>query len=207
MEKRQATLFENTPADKHNADTLLIPSLISIETMGNDEMNAELHISYSFQKTDFGKIIVGSTEKGICYIAFIEDEEKAVADLSKRLEAAKIEKKQDSHHQIALQYFQKEQTNLPEIKLHIKGTEFQMEVWKALLQLPFGKLASYNKIATQIGKPKASRAVGTAIGKNPIAYIIPCHRVVQTNGQLGGYMWGIERKAAILRWEHENKNA
>jgi AraC family transcriptional regulator of adaptative response/methylated-DNA-[protein]-cysteine methyltransferase len=75
-----------------------------------------------------------------------------------------------------------------------------------LLLLPFGSKSSYNKIAEQIGKPKASRAVGTAIGKNPIAFIIPCHRVVQTNGQLGGYMWGIERKAAILRWEFENKN-
>lgn len=207
MGKRQATLFENTTADKTSADAMSVRSLISIETMGNNEMNAELHISYSFQKTDFGKIIVATTEKGICYIAFIEDEEKAVADLSKRFEAAKIVKKQDSHHQIALQYFHKEHTNLPEIKLYIKGTEFQIEVWKALLQLPFGKLTSYNKIASQIGKPKASRAVGTAIGKNPIAYIIPCHRVVQTNGKLGGYMWGIERKAAILRWEHENKNA
>jgi AraC family transcriptional regulator of adaptative response/methylated-DNA-[protein]-cysteine methyltransferase len=206
MENRQATLFENTIADKISADAMSIRSLISIETMGNDEMNAELHISYTFQKTDFGKIIVGSTDKGICYIAFTEDEEEAVKDLSKRFEAAIIERKQNSQHQQAVLFFNKDQNNLPEIKVHLKGTTFQVEVWKALLLLPFGSKSSYNKIAEQIGKPKASRAVGTAIGKNPIAFIIPCHRVVQTNGQLGGYMWGIERKAAILRWEFENKN-
>jgi AraC family transcriptional regulator of adaptative response/methylated-DNA-[protein]-cysteine methyltransferase len=206
MEKRQATLFENTIADKISADAMSIRSLISIATMDNDEMNAELYISYTFQKTDFGKIIVASTDKGICYIAFTEDEENAVADLSKRFEAAIIERKQNSQHQQAVLFFNKDQNNLPEIKVHLKGTAFQVEVWKALLLLPFGSKTSYNKIAEQIGKPKASRAVGTAIGKNPIAFIIPCHRVVQTNGQLGGYMWGIERKAAILRWEFENKN-
>jgi len=206
MEKRQATLFEDTIADKISADAMSIRSLISIATMDNDEMNSELHILYTFQKTDFGKIIVASTDKGICYIAFTEDEEKAEKDLSGRFNAAIIERKQNSQHQQAVLFFNKDQNNLPEIKVHLKGTAFQVEVWKALLLLPFGSKSSYNKIAEQIGKPKASRAVGTAIGKNPIAFIIPCHRVVQTNGQLGGYMWGIERKAAILRWEFENKN-
>jgi AraC family transcriptional regulator of adaptative response/methylated-DNA-[protein]-cysteine methyltransferase len=95
----------------------------------------------------------------------------------------------------------KENTASKTIALHVKGTEFQLKVWAALLEIPFGELSNYGEIAQQIGHSKASRAVGTAIGSNPIALLIPCHRVVQANGKLGGFKWGLERKAAIIAWE------
>jgi len=87
---------------------------------------------------------------------------------------------------------------LNQIKLHLKGTSFQLKVWESLLKIPFAKLTSYGLIAHDIAVPKASRAVGTAIGSNPIAYLIPCHRVVQSSGIVGGYKWGIARKKILL---------
>ena len=90
---------------------------------------------------------------------------------------------------------------LDQIKLHLKGTEFQLKVWEMLLTIPMGELTSYGRVAQKIDKPKASRAVGAAIGSNPVAFLIPCHRVIQTSGNLGGYMWGNTRKSAIIGWE------
>ena len=87
------------------------------------------------------------------------------------------------------------------IKLHIKGTAFQIKVWEALLKIPEAVLSTYADIASEIDNAKASRAVGSAIGKNPIAYLIPCHRVIQFTGLFGGYMWGSERKTAMIGWE------
>jgi AraC family transcriptional regulator of adaptative response/methylated-DNA-[protein]-cysteine methyltransferase len=100
-----------------------------------------------------------------------------------------------------LKMFRDDWSDLDKIKLHLKGTPFQIKVWNALLQIPVGSLKSYLEIANEIGDPKASRAVGTAIGNNPIAYIIPCHRVITSSGNLGGYHWGIDRKSAIIGWE------
>ena len=97
--------------------------------------------------------------------------------------------------------FQDNGTNLPQLKLHLKGTPFQLKVWEALLTIPKGQLSTYGALPKAIDKPKASRAVGTAIGKNPVAFLIPCHRVIQSSGTFGGYMWGPTRKAAIIGWE------
>ena len=104
-------------------------------------------------------------------------------------------------------FFNHDASKWPKINLHLQGTEFQVKVWNALLDIPFGTSTNYISIATEIENPKASRAVGTAIGKNPIAFIIPCHRVVQTNGQLGGYRWGIDRKAELIKWENKSFTA
>jgi AraC family transcriptional regulator of adaptative response/methylated-DNA-[protein]-cysteine methyltransferase len=87
------------------------------------------------------------------------------------------------------------------IKLHLRATTFQMKVWEALLRIPMGRLASYGDVATAIGRPGAGRAVGTAIGANPVAWLIPCHRVIRQSGETGGYMWGPDRKRAIIGWE------
>jgi AraC family transcriptional regulator of adaptative response/methylated-DNA-[protein]-cysteine methyltransferase len=88
-----------------------------------------------------------------------------------------------------------------EIKLHLNGTAFQLKVWENLLKIPVGSLSTYGKIAGEMGKPSASRAIGTAIGKNPVAVLIPCHRVVQSSGKIGGFRWGSKRKSAIIAWE------
>ncbi len=97
--------------------------------------------------------------------------------------------------------FQNDWSKLNEIKLHLKGTDFQLKVWDTLLKIPMGQLSTYGNIAEQIGNPNASRAVGTAIGSNPVAFLIPCHRVIQASGNIGGYMWGNTRKTAIIGWE------
>jgi len=159
-----------------------------------------LHIYYSHAETVFGNSLIASTEKGICHISFIR-EASDLSDLTNRFPAAVLEQKTDLHQQEALKMFRDDWRDLDKIKLHLKGTPFQIKVWNALLQIPMGSLKSYLDIAHQIGDSKASRAVGTAIGNNPIAYIIPCHRVIPSSGNLGGYHWGIDRKSAIIGLE------
>jgi AraC family transcriptional regulator of adaptative response/methylated-DNA-[protein]-cysteine methyltransferase len=160
-----------------------------------------LAINYSFSGSMFGKIIVASTSKGICYMAFHENEVNAFNELKQKFPNVNFQQKLDYLQQNALLIFHKDWKKLREIKLHLKGTEFQLKVWETLLKIPMGKLATYGTIASQIGNEKASRAVGTAIGSNPVAFLIPCHRVIQSSGNIGGYMWGKTRKTAIIGWE------
>lgn len=158
-----------------------------------------LHIYYSNAETIFGNIQIASTDKGICHISFVqENTDQPEADILDRFPSATMEQKTDLHQQQALRMFRDDWSDLGRIKLHLKGTPFQIKVWTALLQIPSGSLKSYLDIAHEIGDPKASRAVGTAIGSNPIAYLIPCHRVITSSGSLGGYHWGIDRKSAII---------
>lgn len=177
---------------------------INIEAMTPGEYKNDgenLSINYSFAETPFGKVIVASTDKGICHLAFEDNESEALADLKSRLPMATYREASDSYQQHALNIFSNDWDNLDKIKLHIKGTDFQLKVWESLLKLPYSSLSTYGSIAEDIERPKASRAVGTAIGKNPIAFLIPCHRVIQKSGNLGGYMWGETRKSAIIGWE------
>ncbi|WP_444997025.1 methylated-DNA--[protein]-cysteine S-methyltransferase [Aliikangiella sp. IMCC44359] len=177
---------------------------ISIEGMTPGEFKnggSNLVINYSFAESPFGRIMVASTMKGICHMAFFEHSEQALLDLKKRFPNAKYFQAIDQLQQNALQIFQKDWTALTEVKLHLNGTPFQLKVWESLLKIPMGNLTTYGYIAKKINKPKASRAVGTAIGKNPVAFLIPCHRVIQASGQVGGYMWGSTRKTAIIGWE------
>lgn len=160
-----------------------------------------LMINYDIVDSLFGILILASTAKGICHMAFETDKNQAVAHLINRFPNAVLEQKSDEIQQTALKFFQSDSSQLSEVKLHLKGTDFQLKVWESLLKIPMGQLTTYGDIAKEIGKPSASRAVGTAIGKNPIAFLIPCHRVIQASGQLGGYMWGTTRKTAIIGWE------
>ena len=166
------------------------------------EGGKNLNIRYKWAETVFGKILIASTQKGICHLSFLQDNDDSTeAELLRRFPAATLEQKSDPLQDQALKFFQDDWKNLDRIKLHLKGTPFQIKIWQALLQIPAGALTSYLRIARQIGDLKASRAVGTAIGSNPIAYLIPCHRVITSAGQLGGYHWGIDRKSAIIGWE------
>jgi AraC family transcriptional regulator of adaptative response/methylated-DNA-[protein]-cysteine methyltransferase len=177
---------------------------ISIEGMTPAEYRdggKQLYIRYSFAISPFGNILIASTPKGICHLAFFEDRrEYALATLIKRFPHAAFAESADSMHSQAIHIFALG-GNLPEIKLHLKGTPFQLKVWQALLQIPLGGLSTYGRLAADINNPAAARAVGTAIGSNPVAFLIPCHRVIQASGMIGGYMWGPERKTAILGWE------
>jgi AraC family transcriptional regulator, regulatory protein of adaptative response / methylated-DNA-[protein]-cysteine methyltransferase len=159
-----------------------------------------LHIYYSNAETFFGNILIASTSKGICHISFVQ-ENTGAEDIRNRFPAAVLDQKTDMHQQQALKMFRDDWTDLEQIKLHLKGTPFQIKVWSALLQIPAGSLKSYLDIASNIGDAHASRAVGTAIGNNPVAYLIPCHRVITSSGNLGGYHWGINRKSALIGWE------
>ena len=103
--------------------------------------------------------------------------------------------------QQALVVFDQDWSCLRDIKLHLPASKFQIRVWKALLKIPMGRVTSYSDIAQHIGQPTASRAVGAAIANNPVAFLIPCHRVIMKNGTIGGYMWGTARKQAMLCWE------
>jgi AraC family transcriptional regulator of adaptative response/methylated-DNA-[protein]-cysteine methyltransferase len=134
-------------------------------------------------------------------MAFIDNEEIALEELKTKFPNAKFQRKLDLMQQNALFIFQNDWNKLHQIKLHLKGTDFQLKVWETLLKIPMGQLSTYGSIADKIGNPNASRAVGTAIGNNPVAFLIPCHRVIQSNGNIGDYMWGNIRKTAIIGWE------
>jgi len=134
-------------------------------------------------------------------MAFEDDQQRAIINLNAKFPNAEIQQKFDVLQQNVLFIFQNDWTKLNKIKLHLKGTHFQLKVWESLLKIPMGKLSTYGNIAKHIGNPKASRAVGTAIGHNPVAFLIPCHRVVQSSGTLGGYLWGTTKKTAIIGWE------
>ncbi len=177
---------------------------IKIEGMTPGEFKnggVNLFINYSYAETPFGNILVASTPKGICYMAFADDEQQALIDLKQHFPKAHFKQMLDIIQQNALYIFTHDWSKLHQIKLHLKGTDFQLKVWETLLKIPMGDLSTYGSIAEQIKNPKASRAVGTAIGSNPVAFLIPCHRVIQATGTFGGYMWGPTRKTAIIGWE------
>ena len=181
---------------------------INIEGMTPGEYKnggENLSIHYSFAETPFGNILTGSTPKGICYMAFADEEKTAFGELNHYFPNAKFTQFTDLIQQNALYIFTHDWNKISEIKLHLRGTDFQLKVWEALLKIPAGQLSTYGKIAEKILRPKASRAVGTAIGSNPVAFLIPCHRVIQSTGMIGGYMWGATRKAAIIGWEAARK--
>ncbi|KQR92520.1 cysteine methyltransferase [Chryseobacterium sp. Leaf180] len=200
----KATLFDAALETGFSSSSRLHDLFVKIEGMSPAEYKnggRNLTIDYHFSESPFGKIIVASTDKGICYMAFDEDKENALRDLHNKFPSASFFEKENELQQSALSIFSKDWTNPQNIKLHLKGTDFQLKVWESLLNIPMGKLSTYGKIADQIGNTKASRAVGTAIGSNPVAFIIPCHRVIQASGKIGGYMWGSERKELMIGWE------
>lgn len=160
-----------------------------------------LSIHYSFAESPFGEIIVASTPKGICHLAFVDNREKAFADLLAEFPHAQYQQTVDLVQQNALYIFSQDWSKLSDIKLHLKGTPFQMKVWEALVNIPIGHLTTYGQISEMIDNPKAARAVGSAIGSNPVAFLIPCHRVIRSTGETGEYHWGSTRKTAMIGWE------
>jgi len=177
---------------------------ISIEGMTPGEYKnggENLLIRYSYDDSPFGKILIASTSKGICYMAFEINEDSALQELHSLFPNAGFIHQSDILHQIALSFVKNYDRKDNKIKLHLKGTPFQLKVWEALLKIPPGRLTSYGTIARNINHPGSSRAVGSAIGDNPVALLIPCHRVIQQSGIFGQYHWGATRKKAIIAWE------
>lgn len=204
LKENQASLFETALETGLSGTSRLHDLFVNIEGMTPGEYKnggENLVINYSFSNTPFGTIIVASTPKGICHLVFSEEEEIALMQLKAKFPAANFIRRLDPIQQNALLIFQNDWTKLNQVKLHLKGTAFQLKVWETLLKIPMGKLSTYGNIARKVDNPKASRAVGTTIGDNPVAFLIPCHRVIQASGALGGYHWGTNRKTAIIGWE------
>ncbi|MCP2026978.1 AraC family transcriptional regulator of adaptative response/methylated-DNA-[protein]-cysteine methyltransferase [Flavobacterium sp. HSC-32F16] len=210
LKENQSTISETAYETGLSGTSRLHDLFVNIEGMTPAEYKnggKNLEINYSFAESPFGNIIVASTQKGVCFMAFAEDEAIGFNDLKNKFPNAAFTRKLDLAQQNALFIFQNDWSKLSEIKLHLKGTDFQLKVWETLLKIPMGQLSTYGTIAHQIQKPNASRAVGTAIGSNPVAFLIPCHRVIQSSGVFGGYMWGNTRKTAIIGWEGAQVNS
>ena len=204
LKEERASLFDTAYETGFSSTSRLHDLFVKVEGMSPAEYKnggKNLNIHYSFSESPFGNIIVASTEKGICYMAFEDNKETAFGELKQKFPNASFTEQQDLLQKNALSIFDKDWTKLNTIKLHLKGTDFQLKVWESLLTIPMGKLSTYGSLAEKIGNPKASRAVGTAIGSNPVAFLIPCHRVIQSTGHLGGYRWGLERKQLMMGWE------
>lgn len=164
-----------------------------------------LTISYGFHPTPFGACLIATTDLGVCNLAFLGEtsQEAALDDLTRKWHAAILRPDQRGTGLVVAKIFGDPATNAAggALRLALRGTNFQLKVWEALLRIPSGAVASYDDVATAIGAPGASRAVGTAIGQNPVAYLIPCHRVIRKTGAFGNYRWGLARKQAMLGWE------
>jgi AraC family transcriptional regulator of adaptative response/methylated-DNA-[protein]-cysteine methyltransferase len=162
-----------------------------------------LQIHYGFHPTPFGECFIAVTERGICAMAFVDEftKDHQLILLGKKWHFASIEVNQTITENYIHKIFSPHLSSLDRLPLLVQGTNFQLKVWEALLTIPQGAVTTYQQIANSIGNPKAVRAVGTAVGDNPIAFLIPCHRVIRKEGILGEYRWGSLRKKALIGWE------
>ena len=169
---------------------------------------AGLTIRYGLHPTPFGKCLIATTERGICHLGFVQNSEgNAIDNLVADWKHAKMNEDYESTAQIIARIFPDPETDSAfnkadqRLSLHLRGTNFQIKVWEALLNIPTGAATTYEHIAAQIGNPNAVRAVGTAVGHNPIAVLVPCHRVIRKTGEFGNYRYGAARKKAVLARE------
>ncbi|MBO0347182.1 methylated-DNA--[protein]-cysteine S-methyltransferase [Roseibium limicola] len=168
------------------------------------ERGKGLTISYGYHPSPFGIALLMITDKGLAGLAFCEENEReaALADMTRRWPAAHYVESHEATAPFAARVFDPQawQEDTP-LRLVFIGSNFELKVWETLLSIPMGKATTYSNIAERLGNPKASRAVGTAVGRNPISFVVPCHRVLGKSGSLCGYHWGLTRKRAILGWE------
>ena len=162
-----------------------------------------LHIDYAVHHTPFGNIFIAMTPRGICKLSFLDYDtiDDQLAELRRNWPLAEIQENPHGSLSVVHAIFQPGREPDRPLSLYVSGTNFQISVWKALLQIPPGAVVSYTQLAEALGRPRSARAVGTAIGANPVAFLIPCHRVIQKSGRVGGYHWGETRMHAIHAWE------
>ncbi len=204
LKEEKVSVFDAAFESGLSGTSRLHDLFVNIEGMTPGEYKyggENLIINYSLTESLFGNIICASTSKGICHLSFSENELESIQKLTNQFPNAKIKQGMDPSQENALKIFRREWKDLDSIKLHLKGTPFQIKVWEALLRIPSGELTTYGELAKGISQPKAARAVGSAIGDNPVAFLIPCHRVIQASGSFGQYHWGSDRKVAIIGWE------
>ncbi|WP_426008086.1 bifunctional transcriptional activator/DNA repair enzyme AdaA [Aeromonas salmonicida] len=212
MERAKVLLQESRPL-LEVADTLGLSSgsrlydhFVQLEAVTPGEYKqrgAGLVIDHGVHDTPFGQAFVALTPRGVCNFSFLDDQapQAPLAALAHNWPEAELREATSRTQGVIHTMFDGSKTPDRPISLHVSGTNFQISVWRALLQIPPAKVVSYAQVASAVGNPKAARAVGLAVGANPVALMIPCHRVIQQNGKLGGYHWGETRKQAIHAWE------
>ncbi|MBC8153109.1 MAG: methylated-DNA--[protein]-cysteine S-methyltransferase [Bacteroidetes bacterium] len=163
------------------------------------QKGAGLDVVFGIHPTPFGDCLIGMTSRGICRLNFLQADtrDQTISEFRAAWSGANLTENEAITAPVIDRIFAETPSNKP-LPLLLKGTNFQIKVWEALLQIPTGSVVSYETVARQIGSPNAIRAVGTACGQNGIGYLIPCHRVIQKVGGLGGYRWGLPRKQALL---------
>ncbi len=177
---------------------------VTIEAMTPGEYKnegASLSFDYEFADTPMGRVLLASTSKGLSHLAFIESEAEALDAFSLEFPQAKLREASNPHHDNALKFFRADWSTLKRSRLHLKASPFQLKIWQCLLRVPADRFETYGSLAKAIDRPKAARAVGSAVGANPVAYLIPCHRVIRANGEIGGYRWGLNRKKMLISWD------
>jgi len=166
-----------------------------------------LRIAYGFHPTPFGEAVLLATERGVAGLAFVDEDagqsrQDALADMTARWPAARfIEAPGETAPHIARIFDPTAWSAERPVRLIMIGTDFEVRVWQTLLKIPMGRAVTYADIARHLGRPSAARAVGSAVGRNPISFVVPCHRVLRSDGNLGGYHWGLTRKRALIGWE------
>ncbi|MBW4646839.1 MAG: methylated-DNA--[protein]-cysteine S-methyltransferase [Goleter apudmare HA4340-LM2] len=179
---------------------------VNLEAMSPGEFKAGgigLQIWYGIHPTPFGDCLIATTPRGICNLHFLDTTNKDVVEQAFRLEWANADIKQDQQatQEMCDRIFEPSATHSKPLVLYVKGTNFQIQVWRALLSVPFGGITTYQGLAAAMSRPTAARAVGNALGRNPVGYLIPCHRVIRESGEFVGFRWGLERKTVLLGWE------
>lgn len=167
-----------------------------------------LTIRYGFHPSPFGECVIAMTPRGICHLAFVHpvSRKEALERVRRDWPEATLVADQEATRAAAARAFPPPgAARTPGLSLHVRGTNFQLKVWRALLEVPPGDVTTYGSIAGMIGDAKASRAVGAAVGSNPVSYLIPCHRVIRASGEMGGYAWGVDRKRTMLALETSGK--
>ncbi len=201
---RQNNSVLNTSMDVGLSSTSRLHELfVNVHAMTPKEyrnFGENLTIRYGWHDTPFGYCLIGLTNRGVCWMSFSEDTSNAQV-LHREWPLANLVKSNSDTSGIIESVFYENTADNKAISIVLKGTNLQIRVWEALLKIPFGEVVSYSDIAQNIQCPNAVRAVASAIGRNPIAYIVPCHRVIRLSGALGGYEWGLTRKKAMLAWE------
>lgn len=165
---------------------------------------AGLEIAYGYHATPFGECMLARTDRGICGLSFVQntDRQSVFADLKNRWANARLVQEPEATRSFVKRIFNPSaEKNSAPLHLILNGTNFQIKVWEALIKIPMGAVVSYETVAAHIGMPKASRAVGNAVGSNPVSFVIPCHRVIRKTAEFGNYGGGVARKMAILGWE------
>lgn len=184
---------------------------VNLEALSPGEFRAGgagLTIRHGIHASPFGACLIATTGRGICALRFVDDRSDAAAQLRQEWPGARLIADTSGTAPLAARIFRPFVEPPPRpLALLVKGTNFQIKVWHALLALPFGSMTTYRMIASNIGHPEAARAVGNAVGANPIAWLIPCHRVIRESGTFGTYRWGEPRKAAMLGWEFAHADA